>query len=63
MSDRIAVMADGRLQQVGAPAVLYERPANLFVARFLGESNVLPWRSPSGASDRQPEWHPAARGR
>jgi len=41
MSDRIAVLADACLQQVGAPAEVYERPANLFVARFLGESNVL----------------------
>ena len=44
MSDRIAVMADGRLQQVGPPAALYERPANLFVARFLGESNAIACR-------------------
>jgi ABC-type sugar transport system ATPase subunit len=36
MADRIAVMADGRLQQVGTPAEVYGRPRNLFVARFLG---------------------------
>ena len=36
MGDRIAVMESGRLQQVGAPADVYARPANLFVARFLG---------------------------
>jgi multiple sugar transport system ATP-binding protein len=36
MGDRIAVIEGGRLQQVGAPADVYARPANLFVARFLG---------------------------
>ena len=36
MADRMAVIADGRLQQVGAPQAVYERPANLFVARFIG---------------------------
>ena len=36
MADRIAVMTDGRLQQVGEPQAVYERPANLFVARFIG---------------------------
>jgi ABC-type sugar transport system ATPase subunit len=37
MADRIAVMNHGVLQQVGAPQDLYERPANLFVANFIGE--------------------------
>jgi putative spermidine/putrescine transport system ATP-binding protein len=41
LSDRIAVMADGRLQQVGAPSEIYERPQNAFVASFLGETNVI----------------------
>jgi multiple sugar transport system ATP-binding protein len=36
MGDRVAVMRDGRLQQVDRPQVLYERPANLFVAGFIG---------------------------
>jgi multiple sugar transport system ATP-binding protein len=36
MADRVAIIADGRLQQVGAPREVYERPANLFVARFIG---------------------------
>jgi ABC-type sugar transport system ATPase subunit len=36
MADRIAVIAEGRLQQVGEPQAVYERPANLFVARFIG---------------------------
>ena len=41
MADRIAVMNDGRLEQVGRPDDLYERPATEFVAGFLGESNRL----------------------
>jgi iron(III) transport system ATP-binding protein len=39
--DRIAVMNDGVVQQVGTPIELYERPANLFVASFLGTANIL----------------------
>jgi putative spermidine/putrescine transport system ATP-binding protein len=41
MSDRIAVFSDGRLEQVGTPGEIYERPANEFVAAFVGTSNVL----------------------
>jgi len=41
MSDRIAVMSEGRVQQIGAPVEVYERPANRFVADFIGESNFL----------------------
>ncbi len=36
MGDRIAVMNDGRLKQIGTPLQLYERPANVFVAQFIG---------------------------
>jgi multiple sugar transport system ATP-binding protein len=36
MADRIAVLQDGRLQQVGPPQEVYDQPANLFVARFMG---------------------------
>ena len=36
MADRIAVISDGRIQQVGAPQDVYEKPANLFVASFIG---------------------------
>ncbi len=42
MADRIGVMRDGRMAQVGTPAELYERPANRFVAEFLGAANILP---------------------
>jgi spermidine/putrescine ABC transporter ATP-binding subunit len=41
MADRIAVMDEGRLVQEGAPRALYERPANAFVAGFLGETNFI----------------------
>jgi ABC-type Fe3+/spermidine/putrescine transport system ATPase subunit len=41
MSDRIAVMNDGRIAQLGSPEALYDRPCNQFVASFLGESNFL----------------------
>ncbi|WP_329101027.1 ABC transporter ATP-binding protein [Micromonospora sp. NBC_01699] len=41
MSDRIAVMESGRVQQVGSPREIYHRPATSFVARFIGRSNVL----------------------
>jgi len=41
MSDRIAVFNDGRVQQVGRPADVYEQPANDFVTGFVGASNLL----------------------
>ncbi len=41
MSDRIAVFNQGRIEQVGAPAEVYERPATRFVAGFVGTSNLL----------------------
>ena len=41
MSDRIAVMKDGRFQQIGTPIEIYENPANLFTASFIGETNLF----------------------
>ena len=41
MSDRIGVMSDGKLQQVGTPREIYNHPANRFVADFIGETNFL----------------------
>jgi spermidine/putrescine ABC transporter ATP-binding subunit len=41
MSDRIAVMNKGRIEQIGPPDELYEKPVNSFVASFIGESNLL----------------------
>jgi iron(III) transport system ATP-binding protein len=42
LADRILVLEDGRVQQVGSPADLYLRPANAFVAGFLGRANTVP---------------------
>ena len=41
MADRIVIMRDGRIEQVGAPAEVYQRPVSRFVAGFLGASNFL----------------------
>jgi len=41
MSDRIAVMSEGRVLQLGSPEEIYDRPANRFVADFIGETNFL----------------------
>src|SRR5438105_9522405 len=41
MSDRLAVFNDGRVEQVGSPADVYERPSTPFVAGFVGTSNLL----------------------
>lgn len=42
MADRLAIMRNGRLEQIGSPRQLYERPQNVFVAGFLGEASILP---------------------
>jgi len=41
MSDNVAVMERGKLMQIGSPTEVYERPANEFVAKFLGDANIL----------------------
>ena len=41
MSDRIAVMSAGHIQQIGTPRDIYEAPVNRFVADFIGETNLL----------------------
>ncbi|MGY5857835.1 MAG: ABC transporter ATP-binding protein [Candidatus Thorarchaeota archaeon] len=41
ISDRVAIINEGRIEQVGTPEELYDKPANEFVARFLGSGNVL----------------------
>ena len=41
MSDRIAVMDQGRVLQIGSPVEIYEQPASRFIAEFIGESNLL----------------------
>ena len=50
--DRIAVMNDGVVQQVGTPKQLYEQPANLFVANFLGTANILEGRITGDGASR-----------
>lgn len=52
MSDRIAVMNHGRVEQLGSARDLYERPANRFVADFLGESNLLACQILNAGEDR-----------
>lgn len=51
MSDRVAVMRDGRIQQVGPPVEIYRDPSSLFVATFLGLSNVIEGVVSEAASD------------
>jgi spermidine/putrescine transport system ATP-binding protein len=51
MSNRLAVMSGGHVEQVATPEEAYDRPATEFVAGFLGASNLLPGRI-AGASDR-----------
>ena len=66
LADRVALMLDGRLQQVGAPRDFYERPASVAVARFFGTANAFPgvvsagcWR---GALGEVPVAAPDGRG-
>ena len=42
MSDKIVVMKNGEIQQVGTPEEIYNEPANSYVANFIGESNIIP---------------------
>ena len=42
LADRVAVLDHGRIQQIGSPRDIYDRPANTFVARFVGENNLIP---------------------
>jgi putative spermidine/putrescine transport system ATP-binding protein len=53
LSDRLAVMNAGKLEQVGTPEAVYERPASAFVASFLGEINLL--GTPGGRAGLRPE--------
>jgi putative spermidine/putrescine transport system ATP-binding protein len=51
ISDRVAIMSAGRIMQLDTPEVLYSRPANAFVANFVGFSNLLPMRAVAEAGD------------
>lgn len=52
MSDRIAVMNEGRVEQIAGPEEIYERPATTFVAGFIGVSNLMPATIGSGGEVR-----------
>ena len=52
MSDRIAVMSDGRVEQVGPPQEVYEEPTTTFVADFLGVSNLMTAQAHGGSNGR-----------
>jgi spermidine/putrescine transport system ATP-binding protein len=53
MSDRIAVMNDGRVEQIGQPQEIYHSPASVFVANFIGVANLLPGKvTQVGGGDR-----------
>ncbi len=51
MSDRIAIFSEGRIEQLGSGEDLYDRPASLFVADFIGESNILRGRYEADGAD------------
>ena len=53
MSDRIAVMNHGRIEQVDTPGRVYELPASRFVADFIGESNIIPLAGSEFAAERK----------
>nr|WP_225508040.1 ABC transporter ATP-binding protein [Mycolicibacterium fortuitum] len=51
MSDRIAVMNNGNVEQIGSPTEIYDRPATVFVASFIGQANLWPGRQ-TGRTNR-----------
>jgi len=61
LSDRIAVMAEARIAQVGTPAEIYENPRTEFVARFVGEVNILDGKMATEAAHRSAQRDSAAR--
>jgi|TARA_B100001964_G_scaffold212941_1_gene249444 iron(III) transport system ATP-binding protein len=54
LGDRVAVLHDGRLAQVGSPDDLYRRPADKWIATFVGEANLFPVQIPEGDSSTCP---------
>lgn len=59
MSDRLAILRDGNIEQIGTPTHIYEKPRNAFVAEFIGEVNLLDVTgddSPTGKWTT-PRWH------
>ena len=52
LSDRVAVMNNGKIEQIGSPKDIYEEPVNMFVADFVGESNVFDARVDNVQGDK-----------
>ncbi len=52
MADRVVIMSEGRIQQVGTPQEIYRRAANRFVAEFVGGNNVIAGTVQSQGSGR-----------
>lgn len=55
LADRIAVINQGRIEQLDTATAIYQRPANLFVARFVGATNILNGTIQSSAASKQPQ--------
>jgi multiple sugar transport system ATP-binding protein len=53
LGDRVAVMNDGKILQVGSPLEIYQQPVNLFVARFIGSVPINLWRGTVKQNDEQ----------
>ncbi len=60
LSDRVGVLRAGRIEQIGTPRDLFERPANSFVARFMGFDAIL---KPEHVEPGSPHWHARLGGR
>ncbi len=56
LSDRVAVMREGRVEQVGTPREIYARPRTLFVARFVGQGTLVPGEAREGVFHRGRPW-------
>jgi iron(III) transport system ATP-binding protein len=62
LADTLAVMRDGRVEQVGTPEEVYERPSSRWVAEFLGEADVLPGEAADGVVETELGGFPVAGG-
>jgi spermidine/putrescine transport system ATP-binding protein len=62
MSDRLAVMSNGRIQQIGSPSEVYEEPSTAYVADFLGVSNLMSAQGEGGGKVRLGEFRFTATG-
>ncbi len=53
LADRVAVMRDGRIEQIGAPDDIYYRPETRFIGTFVGDANILPGRRARGGAETE----------